>query len=321
MLHNIHTNIHKIRFFHLDLVVTVARLGTIRATARHFNLTQPAVTRALQELESQLGAPLFDRTRQGMTTNPYGDRFITQAQTMLNLMKTVQEDIDHMSSGTIGDVHLGLLPTANSNLIPILVGELEKQGYDLSIKVQEGPIDILLPMLMEGTIDILIGRLPTPSPGTTLHQTILFYDSFAIVSGPDNPLVNQSELKLKDLLDKRWIFPSPTTSLLMADVIETFNREKLPVPTPVLEINSLQTIRTLLRSTEMISIFSYQMALEESNHDLISILPVDFNSIVTPIGITTRLDDQTTPATHTIVNQLKKLSDQFVNNPKFDAPR
>ncbi len=316
---NKHINLHKIRFFHLDLVVTVAKLGTVHATARHFGLTQPAVTRALQELESHIGTALFHRTPQGMKPNQYGDRFINQAHSMLNLMQTTIDDVQQMVSGKIGDVHLGVLPTANSNLIPILVGQLEKHGHELSLKVQEGPIDTLLPMLKDGAIDILIGRLPTPSPREKLNQDILFYDSFAIVCGPDNPLIKRYQLTLKDLLSERWIFPSPTTSLLMADVKETFSREKLIAPTPVLEINSLQTVRTLLHTTEMISIFSYQMALEERSYGLLEILPIEFNSIVTPIGITTRPDDQTTPAAREIITQLKQLSTQLMTDPKFES--
>src|SRR6266576_3211839 len=91
--------LHNLRDF-----VTVAKSGGIRAAARQLNLSQPALSKSISQLEDELGTPVFERTARGSTLNSYGERFLVRAEAAMHELTRGREEISQMRGSTGGNV-------------------------------------------------------------------------------------------------------------------------------------------------------------------------------------------------------------------------
>ena len=89
-------------------VVAIAERGSLRAAARHLQLAQPALTRSVQELERELGAPLFERRARGMILTPIGQAFVRRASAVLTEVRRARDEAEQLHGGTSGKVVAGL---------------------------------------------------------------------------------------------------------------------------------------------------------------------------------------------------------------------
>ena len=92
----------------LRVLLAVAKQGSFRKAAQQLHLTQPAVTKAIAELEQKLDVPLFDRTTHGVTPTAHGENFIRRAGAIFSEIRLAAEDIDIISRGSRGTLRVGI---------------------------------------------------------------------------------------------------------------------------------------------------------------------------------------------------------------------
>lgn len=310
------TALGKTRFFQLQLVLAVARHGTLYKAAEELSRTQPAVTRSLKELESQLGVPLFERSAHGMKLSLYGRHFARHAQIIVNQFQSAVQILDEIKSGDHQHVNIAMLPATAPELMPRVVKRLDKVGAKISINLRSGISELILPHLVEGKLDMIVGRMLNENGGN-LHQIPLMHDPFSIVCGPQHRLAKKirrperksaPRLKLSALLNESWIFPTAPSSLLMRDVNEAFISQGCEPPKSSLEVFSTQAFRKILRTTDRIGLLSHQVARDEEQFGLLTVLPVDFKSNFTRIGIITRPFEEVGAAVRIIADLIVEVS-------------
>ena len=114
-----------LKFKHLQLLVAISERLHIGRVAEHLSLSQPAVSKTLAELESLIGAQLFERTPGGLIETPEGKVFVRYAREALAHVGRVGEDLEAAKLGHAGRIHVGSV-TAASRLVPLTI-ELLKQ--------------------------------------------------------------------------------------------------------------------------------------------------------------------------------------------------
>lgn len=311
----------KTRFFQLQLVLAVARHGTLHKAAEELSRTQPAVTRSLKELESQLGVPLFERSAHGMKLSLYGRHFARHAQIIVNQFQSAVQILDEIKSGNHQHVNIAMLPATAPELMPRVVKRLDNVGAKISINLRSGISELILPHLVEGKLDMIVGRMLNENK-ENLSQIPLMHDPFSIVCGPQHRLAkkfaaperksaprrHRPRLKLSALLNESWIFPTAPSSLLMRDVNEAFISQGCEPPKSSLEVFSTQAFRKILRTTDRIGLMSHQVARDEEQFGLLTVLPVDFKSNFTRIGIITRPFGEVSAAVRIIADLIVEVS-------------
>ena len=85
-------------------VVAISERGSLRAASRHLQLAQPALTRSVQELERELGVPLFERRARGMILTPMGEAFVRRASAVLSEVRRARDEVEQLHGGTRGRV-------------------------------------------------------------------------------------------------------------------------------------------------------------------------------------------------------------------------
>ncbi|HTM78731.1 MAG TPA: LysR family transcriptional regulator, partial [Devosia sp.] len=146
----------RIKLRHLACFLEVARLKSVGNAAQALNISQPAASKTIQELEELLGAPLFDRSRRSLSLTAYGEVFYRYAGTSL---ASLRQGIDAASDARIDPiVKIGALPSVSARILPPAVQAFLRDNRGARSRVLTGPNDYLLSLLRTGDVDLVIGR-------------------------------------------------------------------------------------------------------------------------------------------------------------------
>ncbi len=229
----------RLRVRHLVLVQRLAELGSMRKAAESLNVTQPAASAMLKEVESQLGITLFARSRSGMTPSD-------EARALLPRIRIVLNEIDALAEGLrdpLGHrplVRLGTVPHAHLGILQGLAAHCAKVG-GFRLRLQDGPSPVLLDKLLAGELDALVGRLPTASGSGTFPASVrhrkLYEEPMCIASGVNHRLVKAHRVAPDDLAACSWVLPS-RESLSRRALEDAFLLHGQAAPAPLIEVSS-----------------------------------------------------------------------------------
>lgn len=233
-----------LKFRPLLIFDRVLQRGSILHAARELHLTQPAVTKAVHELESHLGVQLFERGNRGVSPTAYGLMLGSRVKSVIAEVRYLADELNAFRSGETGHVIVGTLIAGSAKLLPLAIAMLKAKAPAVLITVREGVPDRLYPALATGELDAVVGRLPERDHPITktfpLQHYSLFTESFSVAVRRDHPLTARKKPKLSDTMDWPWILPVPESpSRPAADRL--FADAGLPLPIHHVESLSLLT--------------------------------------------------------------------------------
>jgi DNA-binding transcriptional LysR family regulator len=270
---------------HLQMLVALDDYRNVGKVAANLNVTQPAVSKALGELERGLGLALFERGARGVNPTVYGECLIRHARAVLHGLAQARDELRDLMLGASGKVSVGALPAAAPALLPSAVGLLKQRSPATTIFIREGTMDVLLPELRAGKLDLIVGTLPHNGAGRDLEESILFEERTTVVAGRTHPLARRKRLEWADLGAYPWVLP-PAGSLLREPLEDAFQRNGVPIPGNVVESLSVHVIGMYLQVSNALACLSRDVARHYEESGLIAILPLELPKLVRPVGIT-----------------------------------
>ena len=289
----------KLKLQQLMLVSRVVDNGSLMRTANELGMTQPAITKAIQELEAYFSAALFERTNRGMVPTELGRLLGRRAKSMMTELRYLTDEVNALQYGMAGHLFVGTLIAASARLLPVAIYQLKEQAPDLQITVREAGTLQLFPALATGDLDIVVGRLPEPelplASAFPLKHEVLYQESLGIVVGAKHDLNLPANVGLADLAYLPWIFPTvDSPSRIRADRL--FHEAGLPLPTDRVESLSMLTNIGLLVERPCVAMMPRAAVHQFVEAGLLSIIDVreaaDFGSV----GFSVRADKKVSPA-------------------------
>lgn len=305
----------KFRLRHVELIAEVYASRSILKASRRLNLSQPTVTKALQDIESTLGLQLFQRTNRGMEPTAYGEIFARHAKIVLAQLRHAAEELESLRAGYSGKVTVGTLLAAAASILPDAIALLKKERPGVAISVSVGTYDVLMPALLAGDLDMVLGRLPEEGRNSALLYEEFYAEPVCLVTRRGHPLTRKRRLGLRDLTGEPWLLPLPETDL-RRQVERAFVDAGVPLPRNVIESVSILTNRVLLRKSDSIAVMPYHVALDDVEEGLLAILPVKLKSIVGPVGAIFRAPGELPPAATAFLECLR-LAAKDVPKPRL----
>lgn len=178
---------------HMRIFVTVYQEMNITRAAERLHMTQPAVTRSIQELEAAYGLRLFERLRHRLHPAPGSEAFYARA---LHIVQAFDE-LEQGARGQGGVLRLGASITLGSCFVPSLVKSMQKKQPELLIRVRVCNTRQVCQALLQNEIDI--GLVEGEASSEYLHAEVLAENRLQAVVPPGNPLLSQSSICLSDL--------------------------------------------------------------------------------------------------------------------------
>ncbi|ELD6306806.1 LysR family transcriptional regulator, partial [Salmonella enterica] len=182
----------RIRLRHLHTFVAVAQQGTLGRAAETLNLSQPALSKTLNELEQLTGTRLFERGRLGAQLTVPSEQFLTHAVKVLDALNTAGQALNRKEDASADVVRVGALPTAALGILPAAIGRFHQQQKSTSLQVATMNNTMLLAGLKSGEIDLGIGRMSDPELMGGLNYELLFLESLKLVVRPGHPLLQET---------------------------------------------------------------------------------------------------------------------------------
>jgi len=189
----------------LKVFQQVIRTGSIRAAARAMNQTQPAVSRALRELEQTLETQLIIRGTHGMTLTPSGQAFAQRMQFILEELQRAVEEVQQIDAMSAGSVTVGFSSLMGMLLLPQLTEEFSEQFPQTTLRIEEGHLLTLLPALREGRLDLAIDIVSPDVPLAGLGCESLFITPICVLARRHHPL--QHATSIAQLDQASWVLP------------------------------------------------------------------------------------------------------------------
>lgn len=214
-----HRLLARTRLRHWQGFARVAELGSVRKAAEALGLAQPALTGVLADLESLLGAPLFERHARGMRLTGLGHELLPVARSLLGAVADAAEQSAAMQSGGSGSVRIGAIEGAVSGLLTLALPLLAHRDPDLLVHVIEADAPQLDQLVARGEIDMALCRAPAIVPEGWVFEAVL-HDRFLVVAGPGHRLVREGCVSLEQLRQETWLStPAVSIARQMADAL------------------------------------------------------------------------------------------------------
>lgn len=294
----------RIRLRHLHTFVAVAQQGTLGRAAETLNLSQPALSKTLNELEQLTGTRLFERDRLGAQLTLVGEQFLTHAVKVLDALNSAGQALNRKEGLNNDIVRIGALPTAALGILPTVIGQFHKQQKDITLQVATMNNTMLLAGLKSGEIDIGIGRMSDPELMSGLHYELLFLESLKLVVRPGHPLL-QETVTLSRVME--WpVVVSPKGTVPRQNAEALLQSQGCKMPAGCIETLSASLSRQLTVDFDYVWFVPSGAVKDDLRRGVLTALPIATQGAGEPIGILTRVDATLTPGTQTLLSAIRK---------------
>ena len=288
----------------LLLLVALAEEGNIHRAAQVLNMSQPAASKLLKDLEDVLEVSLFERLPRGMRPTWYGETMIRHARVALASLNQAHDELQAAKSGQFGQVSIGAITSPGLMLLPEAVQRVKADHPDLRVSLQIETSDVLIEKLNQNKLDILVARLFAQHDKSDLRYEVLTEEPICVVARPGHPMLKATDLSLTDMAEAGWIVP-PAGSVLRHRFELMFQEIGLRAPVNLIETGALLFTSKMLQMSDMLSVLATDVARYYAEHGLVAVLPIDLPCQMEAFGIITRRDRLLSPAGEVMLRAIR----------------
>ena len=191
--------LHQVRYF-----VAVSRLLNFTRAAEHCNVTQPALTKAIQKLELELGGELIHRERQLTQLTDLGKLVLPSLERLVSAADSARAIAREYQRKDNAPLKIGLTPCVSSNLLVAPLAEVARHVPGIQVEIIEEPVHRLQELLFDGDISAALAADANGLPERIDHWD-LFEDHFLVLAAKHNPLADMQSVLMSALADATWL--------------------------------------------------------------------------------------------------------------------
>lgn len=274
--------------FRLKVFVTAARTLSFSKCAAAMNITQPAVSRHIGEIEARYGVPLFTRGTSGVSLTKAGQLLLQHAGTLLSYYQKMDYDMDLLSQTGRGKLSIGASTTIAMYLLPQVLAAFMRRSGGTEVSMLSGNSENVEQWLRDGTVDI--GFVENASRRPWLHYEHLLDDELVLVAGTGGRYSSLESVTVAEFMALPMVLRekgSGTREIIeKALSIHGFGIGDMNV---VVELSSTEAIKTFVRNSDslaVVSVIALHRELSEGSLRIVDIdgidMPREFATVVRP---------------------------------------
>jgi DNA-binding transcriptional LysR family regulator len=271
----------RLRLRDLHAFCTVAQAGTMGAAARKLDVSQPAISKVIADLEHLIGVRLLDRSRKGVEPTIYGQMLLRHGLAAFDELKQSIRNIEFLADPAKGDLRIGSPASMSATFLPTIVQRFSEKYPRVALHVSDvqapgSPVSAERG-LYDRRHDLVLARLTNPLADPQSMDDVnvdyLFDDPLVVTTGKWNRLAAQRKLNLAELVNEPWILPAPG-SWSYRTLAQAFQAQGLDMPKSCLVAYSVHIIGDFLARG------SFVAALPRSwvHHNSFKVLPVELRA-------------------------------------------
>lgn len=235
--------------YQLKALLQVVDAGSIRAAARALGVSQPAVTKAIRELEAEVDAPLVHRSSRGVELTECGRQLTIRARLVQAQLAMARQDIRQLQGGQQASVAVSVTPVVFMGALPEVLREFQRAMPQAQVRLFEGLMPLALPQLREGFVDFAVAAAIEESLESDLELEPIAPIPMMVACRPGHPLAGATTWEA--LVDAEWLVhraPGSHHTVLF----ERFVRQGLPVPQRLIEANTFGVSWSLMTRSDLL---------------------------------------------------------------------
>lgn len=259
--------------FRLNVFYTVAKRLSFTKAAAELYVTQPAVTKHIQELEHQFGTALFDRRGNQISLTAAGSLLLRHAETIMATYRQLEFDMNALKGEPGGTLRLGASTTVAQYVIPPVLARFHEQSADVGISLLSGNTEQIEQKLLNNDIDL--GLVEGRTHHRDIRYTPFVKDELVLVARADHPLADRDALTLDELRTVPLLLRERGSGSL--EVIEHALRGaglRLNQLTIEMQLGSTESIKSYLGSSRCMAFVSVFAVADELRAGTLKVVDV-----------------------------------------------
>src|ERR1019366_2985965 len=270
----------------LHVLMTVARCRSMGKAAAQLLVSQPAISKAIADMEAALGVRLFDRNPHGVEPTIYARALLDRAVVAFDELKHGVEHVHFLANPATGELRIGSTIAIATGFIPAVVDRLSRKYPRMVFYLSAGEAAMTYRTLEERTVDLVIAPIFGSMIEKHMHAEILYDEPLVVVAGARSSWATRRKIELAELAGAVWTLP-PLDSLYGLVVAEAFRAGRLDVA-PATAFTSVTAARNALVATgRFVSMVQGSVMRFNLNNPAFKVLPIDLPTTRRPIGAIT----------------------------------
>ena len=252
---------------------TVVEQGSLAKAAKLLSISQPALSKSMDRLETELGMKLLARGSSGITTTPIGELVYSHARLIKDEINVVENRLQNQKTRP-RVLRIGTLPSLASSVMPLAVGRWRERNPDVLLRVVERvQVELLLDLLRSG-FDFVVAQTEYYDISLDgLKQRVLFRDHLCVFARAEHPLFSASQLSWADLAGFPWVLPmvaGPQRTMLERILAS----EGVELPRQLIESGSIDFTRSLVTASDHLAMLPAHSVMPAIREGTIKVLPI-----------------------------------------------
>ena len=255
--------------------VEIVDQGSYSKAALSIPISQSALTRSIQKLESDLETKLLDRTTRGLSLTGAGNRFYARAKFILREFEQAKAEIKDSRDEPLS-VSMGIAPLFTRNILPEALLKLQASRPDIDIQIKSALFPNLIKGISNGDFDFCFSNLPFSNLPDHISLEPLFDIDIIFIASRNHPLAKVKNMSFRTLSEYPWAVVDEHHSNTLYDYIFT---EQGVGQSPVrIKTNSLSLLKSLVKKPPYITVLPHHMVRDEIERgEIVKLQLEDFN--------------------------------------------
>jgi len=283
---------------HLRYFARAADMLHFTQAAESLYISQSTLSRDIQQLEEEIGLPLFKRIGRNVHLTDAGTTFLHHALLALREIETAREQIANLNGVVSGTLHLGALLTFGRGVLPAWICAINAAYPQIKISLKTGTSDFIEQTLVSGGIDLGLSFVPPTAP--SLCHEVLFNEELFLVVGKEHELAGRSEVDLETL--QGLAFGAVSQQWAARRIIDSFLSEHGIDHAVIIEIDDLQALLKIISQNKVCGLLA---RLVVSDYPDVCLIPVKGKPLFLKYGVLWAGDATIRPAAQAFLQHLR----------------
>jgi DNA-binding transcriptional LysR family regulator len=291
----------------LYVLKSVVELGSMGKAGARLAVSQPAISKAITDLERVMGVRLLDRSRRGVEPTTYGSALVKWSVTVFDNLKQSVDEIDFLADPSAGELRVGTSEVMLRALVPTVIDRLSRRYPRMLFSVlMSANTTAQYSDLRARNVDLVFGRLVAPVIDDDLNVEILCEDQLCVVAGMNSIWQRRRRIEAAELINEPWALP-PYDSFIGSVVKEAFRAKGLDPPRQTAMSNTVQLIIAMVATGRFLGVLPSSILRLGDRSGFEKILPVDLPMRPLPIAIVTLKGRSISPAAALFIECARKV--------------
>ena len=299
---------NRLKLSHLRMIVALEEHEMVSAAAAATNISQPAASRMIAEMEALLNAPLCDRLARGVRLTPLGQSLARHARSVLLQLAQAEREISDLRDGRAGSAALGAVTGPAIDLAAPAVAKLRALHPQIELTIKIDASNVLARDLLAARLDFIIARVPDDLNPRLFNCFTIGVEEACLIVRRDHPLTGRGPISVKELAGHEWVI-QPRGTPLRRTIETMFLAENVPMPERLSNTTSLLLTMIMVAKSNAIAPISVEAAkfmAQFPGGGPVEILPTQQLIVVQPYSLIAVRNRALSPAAQSVYEFIRE---------------